>query len=80
LARWAIGPLYTKIPKFLGIYKLRMEIRPDVTLYKYDIKKEKDNTSNKDVDSVDKKVRNKGRCCSREHYLANNHCWMLVIC
>jgi hypothetical protein len=80
LARWAIRPLYTKIPKILGIYKPRMEIRPDVTLYKYDIKKEKDNTCNKDVDSVDKKVRNKEGYCGREHCLPEDHYWMLVIC
>jgi hypothetical protein len=30
---------------------------------KYNIKKEKDNTYNKTVDSVDKKLRNEGRGC-----------------
>jgi len=39
----------------MGIYKLRMENWQVVTLYKYSMKKEKDNTYNKGVNSVDKK-------------------------
>jgi hypothetical protein len=47
---------------------------------KYDIKKEKDNTCNKSVDSVDKKIRKRGEWSGKEYSLSGIHDRVFVIC